>query len=314
MLERCRAVHKRPACVGVTVGELVRQAAMLRFLDLLCKELGAVDARAEIGGRDPEDSRVLWINTDAGFRLVAQFAQEPADRPRKQALLEQLVSSFSQSLGDVPLPVPPSTPPAASPFKRLDETLEALRTRTGAVGVVVVDAHSPMLWGSSEPQRHEDGVTALMRVGEALRALLEAGVALDAICAWPADDVAPRLRALGVADKHAEPLSRVLAQRDETALRHHLLTCLAVARARAASRPAHESVRIAHHETQFGFFARGFANIYLLIAVFEGAYSELYVESAVLHALPGVEHLLLALPPQDPGPGGKGGRVIRLRR
>jgi hypothetical protein len=286
---------------------------MFRFLDLLCKELGAVDARAEIGGRDPDDARVLWINTDAGFRLVVQFAEVPADRARKQALLEQLVSSFSQSLGDVPLPIPPSTPPA-SPFRRLDEALEALRTRTGAVNIVIIDAHSPMLWGSSEPQRHEDAVTALLRIGEALRALLEAGAALDAICAWPADDVAPRLRAFGVAASHAEPLSRVLAQRDETALRHHLLTCLAIARARAAARPAHESARIAHHETQFGFFARGFANIYLLIAVFEGAYSELYVESAVVHALPGVEHLLLALPPQDPGPGGKGGRVIRLRR
>ena len=46
---------------------------------------------------------------------------------------------------------------------------------------------------------------------------------------------------------------------------------------------------------------RGFANIYLLLVVFEGAFSELYVESAVVHALPGIEHLVLSLPPLDPG-------------
>ena len=91
--------------------------------------------------------------------------------------------------------------------------------------------------------------------------------------------------------------------------RHHLLTCLAVARARREAHP--QTLRWAHHEPQFGYFVRSFANIYLLITVFEGAFSELHVESAVLHALPSIERLLLALPPIDPSPGG---RVIRLRR
>ena len=69
-----------------------------------------------------------------------------------------------------------------------------------------------------------------------------------------------------------------------------------------------------HHEPQFGYFARGFANIYLLLIVFEGAFSELPVESAVVHALPSIEHLLLALPPLDPDPIAKRGQVIPLRR
>ena len=74
-------------------------------------------------------------------------------------------------------------------------------------------------------------------------------------------------------------------------------------RARARREPSRgASARWAHHETQFGYFARGFANIYLLVVVFEGAFSELYVESAVVHALPAIEQLLLALPPLDPGP------------
>ena len=50
-----------------------------------------------------------------------------------------------------------------------------------------------------------------------------------------------------------------------------------------------------------------------LLAVFEGAFSELSVEAGLLHALPAIEQLVLALPPLDPEPAANGGRVIRLR-
>ena len=52
---------------------------MLRFLELLCKELGAEDARLELGGRDPEDRGLVFANLPDEFRLVAVFA-EPPDR------------------------------------------------------------------------------------------------------------------------------------------------------------------------------------------------------------------------------------------
>jgi hypothetical protein len=285
---------------------------MLRFLDLLCKELGADDARVEIGGRDPDDPRFLWVNVEGGFRVVAVFAQEPPGRAFAQQRLVQFAAGFTQTLADVQLPVPPSVPPD-SPVKRLNAALEALRSRSGGVGVVVVDAQSPVLWGASEPAWHDEDVTTLVQIGQALGTVLATGVELDAICALQAADVPSRLRDLGVDHERAALLGGVLAQRDETALRHHLLTCLAIARARAESEPG-SNARWAHHETQFGYFVRGFANIYLLVVVFEGAFSELYVESAVVHALPAIEQLLLALPPLDPGPKAKGGRVIRLRR
>jgi hypothetical protein len=54
--------------------------------------------------------------------------------------------------------------------------------------------------------------------------------------------------------------------------------------------------------------ARSFANIYLLAVVFDADFSELHVESAIVHALPAVEQLLFALPPVDPPP--KGARVL----
>jgi hypothetical protein len=291
----------------------VRQAAMLRFLDLLCKELGADDARAELGGRDPDDPCLVWVNQQGGWRLVTVFAQPPEDRAAKQEQLERMVGGFSHTLRDVNVPTPPSLP-AESPFKRLDSALEALRSRSGGIGVVIVDVQSPVLWGSSEPQRHADDVDTLVQIGAALGKILDTGVELDDFCSMQPDGVLARLRELGVEAERAGLLGRLLAQRDEMALRHHLLTCLAVARARHEGERGASSLRSAHHGAQFGYFVRAFANIYLLVVTFEGAFSELNVESAVVHALPAIEQLLLALPPLDPEPLAKGGRVIRLRR
>jgi hypothetical protein len=226
--------------------------------------------------------------------------------------LEQLSQGFAHTLGETSLGSLGSIPPD-SPYRRLDSALEALRTRSGAVSVVVLDVQSPVLWGSSEHTRHTDDVEAMVQIGQALRATLDSGITLDAICTLQAEDVPARLRDLGVDPDRASLLGGVLSQRDETALRHHLLTCLAVARARGEAQ-ASPGTRWAHHEMQFGYFVRGFANIYLLVNVFEGAFSELYVESAVVHALPAIEQHLLALPPLDPGPVAQGGRVIRLRR
>ena len=56
--------------------------------------------------------------------------------------------------------------------------------------------------------------------------------------------------------------------------------------------------------------ARAFASIYVLMLVFKGTYSELHAEAALLHALPVIERLVLALPPVEPPP--KGGRVVKL--
>lgn len=286
---------------------------MLRFLDLLCKELDAEDARAEIGGRDPDDPRLLWTALPGGWRLVAVFAEPPADRQAKQERMQVLVSGFSQTISDLP-PPPSPAPPNESVFRRLDAALEALRARVGGVGVVIVDAHSPVLWGTSDPQRPAEDVHELAQVGEALRAASDAGVDLDEICSLEASDTPSRLRSLGVSSELAAKLGRALLQREEPALRHHLLGCLAIARVREETR-AVQGMRWAHHEPQFGYLVRSFANIYLLLVVFEGAFSELSVESAVVHALPGIEHLVMSLPPLDPEPpASSGGRVIRLRR
>jgi hypothetical protein len=291
----------------------MRQTAMLRFLDLVRKELDAQDTRAELGGLDPDDERLLWARVAGGFRIVAVFDLPPPNRDDKQAHLDHLVASFSQTLTQTSLPPPPNPP--ETPAKRLDEALEALRARTGAISVVIIDGHSPVMWGASNPERHSDDVGDLVKTGDAIHALLAADVDLDAICALRGPDATRRLRELSVRGEALALLAHVLEGSDDTAVRHDLLTCLAVARTRhEVSGPTPTpSSRWVHHDVQFGYLVRGFANIYLLVLVFEGAFSELYVESAVVHTLPAIEQMLLALPPLDPGPGAKRGRVIPLR-
>jgi hypothetical protein len=287
------------------------QGAMLRFLELVRKELGADDARAELGGRDPDDPCLVWTNLAGGWRLIGVFDTPPADRAAVQAQLDRLVEGFSQTVVH-----PSSMPPAPTvdvAFRRLDVALEALRSRTGSVAVVLVDVDSPVLWGSSEPQRHADEVESLVHVGRALDAALHRGLDLDAIFALDAHTLPAKLTDLGVDYEQAGLLGRAMLPVDGNAatVRHHLLTSLAVARVRRkADQHSHPS-RWVCHEKQFGYFARCFANIYLLIVVFEGPFSELHVESAVVHAMPSIEALVFALPPFDPPPAG---RVVKLRR
>ena len=291
----------------------MRQTAMLRFLDLVRKEFSARDTRAELGGLNPDDPCLLWTRVAGGFRIVVVMDAPPVDRAERQARLEALAAGFAQTLNQTQVPAAPVT--VESPYGKLDVALEALRARTGAVGVVIVDGHSPVLWGASEPERHEDDADDLVDIGEALSGLMTRGLDLDTICGLQPDNAATWLSDHGVTGGSATVLMRALIGRDDTALRHYLLTCLAVARTRGHALPPglHATARFVHHDVQFGYFVRGFANIYLLVLVFEGAFSELYVESGVVHSLPAIEQLLLSLPPLDPQPGAKRGRVIPLR-
>ena len=84
----------------------VADASLLRFLELVQRELGAVDTRIEVGGRDPEESRVIFRMTPTGARVVAILAEPPPDRSKVEARLEALIASFfglaEHSLDSIP--------------------------------------------------------------------------------------------------------------------------------------------------------------------------------------------------------------------
>jgi hypothetical protein len=284
--------------------------AVLRFLELVARELGASDVRAELGGRDPTAENIVWKTTPGGFRIVAIFDEPLADRQAAQLRLDRMADTFSQTLSELHS----SSARAAAtalPARRLDDALEALRARTGAVSIVVIDGNSPVLWGSSEPGHELINVDDLARVGGSLAVARDRGLTLDQLALQDADALITALRKRGIERTHEELLSTLVSRDvDESTARHRLLTTLAIASVRQKMHRG-EHVRSVHHEAQYGYIARGFANIYQIIAVFEGPFSELHVESAILHVLPGIEELLFALPPVDPPPSK--GQVIRLR-
>jgi len=286
-------------------------SALLRFLELVARDLGADDARAELGGREPVGSGYVFTNLSDGWRVVAVFdvPQQPADHKSSQAKLERLAESFTQTLADLHPPSP--VPSSALPARRLDDALESLRARTGGVAVVVIDGNSPVLWGSSAGQREFINVDELARIGSSLSVARDRGVTIDQLTLRDADALLSVLRGRGLERTSDEMLAFLVARdEDELALRHRLLTALAIAAVRLRVHRG-EHARSVHHEAQYGYIARGLANIYQIVVVFSGPFSELHVESAILHAMPMIEELLFALPPVDPPPSQ--GQVIRLR-
>ena len=81
---------------------------------------------------------------------------------------------------------------------------------------------------------------------------------------------------------------------------------------RAHLGPKHNGGRTVLITDELGLVARGFADIYVVIVVFEAEFEELRAERAVANALPRIEQLVVALPPLDPTPE-RPRKVVSLR-
>lgn len=293
----------------------MQEAALLRLLDLARRELGADDVRAELGGRDPDDARLVWCRLDGGYRVVAVFHEAPPDREARARRLEVMLRSFAGALQSGEPERPGISTELAS--RRLDDTLDALADRAGAVSAVVIDAQSPVVWGISGMRRGDEDVETAIRTAEAAERAVRAGVDLAALLEREPAEVRALLEQRGVESETARFLAREaerirqFSRRTSAAWRHHLLTARAIRAVRRESEEPAAHLREAVREESFGYLARAFANIYRLLLVFEGPFSELHAEAALVHALAHIERLVLALPPVEPPPGG--GRVRQLR-
>lgn len=286
-----------------------------KLIDLVRRELGADDARAEVGGKDPEDARVLWAQLPNGWRIVALFDEPPESRDKRQARLDALVASFGEVAERVETPNGGLGP---AKQRALDEELDVLAERAGARAAVVIDERSPVLWGSSSPRARGWDLEMMERA----RALAAEAAAqgIDAI-RW-------------LAEGPPDPQALALAGVDETVAqrwthRFHRLTTLApewrggewrealqiataIGAARAECRGGRAPERVSQRGDDWGVFARSFAQIYLVALVYDGPFSELHAEGPLVRALPHIETLVLALPPVDPPP--RAATVIRLPR
>jgi hypothetical protein len=144
----------RPIVVRVTT------ASLLRLLDLVRQDLGAQDSRLEIGGADPEDSRLVWCRLPAGSRLVVIFREPPVDREQSRRRLAAWAESF-EGLLSAPAEERPR-PAAIAVADRLVLELGRLASRAEAAAAAVVDRQSPVVWGSVEPGRRDQAATPLL--------------------------------------------------------------------------------------------------------------------------------------------------------
>lgn len=286
-----------------------------KLLDLVRRDLEAADARAEIGGRDPDDERSVWAALPQGWRIVAIFDAPPADREAKRERLAALVRPFEELATSAEVPSGGLGP---AKQRALDEELDALSERAGARAAVVFDERSPVLWGCSSPRATGWDIDAMEHARKLASEIAAAGLDPAHWLAEGAPDEA-ELREAGVDETVAQRWTHRVHRFSELAKdwkvadwRDALQIATAVAAARAQCRGGRAPERVSAHDDDWGVFARGFAQIYLCALVYDGSFSELHAEGSLVRGLAHIETLVLALPPVDPPP--KAAKVIRLRR
>ncbi len=290
----------RPMMAGsvASSGTIAAMEDIQRFLEMVCRDLGAEDARLQIGGAVPDTA--VTVSLPGGFEVVALFAEVPVDRSLPQARLEALVETFSQTLDEVRAPAlrVPHSPRAA-----LDEALEVLVGQAGAIAAWVMDDHSPEVWGSSLDPRGQANVDDALSMVE-LRRLLEGEDLSSLLAGADASHIAPALKKRVEDQRHGDSFG-------EGEWRRRLRVFDAAADSREVFSEGSVRTRHVRHDESGPYLARTFGGLYRLLLVFGSPdFSELHAEAAMIHALPWIEKLTGALPPVDPG----GGRVLKMRR
>lgn len=312
-----------------------------RLTAIVRRDLGADSLR--VGAPDDVTSTDNEIDCELpdGRRIIAVFSEPPADRDARRRRLEMIVASFPG--------LAKALPAAQPPVRSLGDELAAVSERAGALHAVVIDATSPVVWGADhasapredldvdletakifllDPPSSTGGIewfdpeqTAVNAIGSQADAASNGNAASNGGAAQndgtplngdPAQDAGATPNGDAAQDGGAAPP----ANREGELWGEYLLVRRAIAAVRAL--PAIPSLKKGDHlheslgEESFGYFARSFATIYVLILVFDGPFEELRVERAVAHALPAIERLVLALPPLDPPPKLAG--VVAIRR
>lgn len=246
-----------------------------RLITLVRRELAADDVRIlEPGEAAPPGALVAQL--PSGKQLVATFAANIDDREARQRRLEMLAESFGESLRVSGA----SRPPAA---QSLHSELQGLAQRAAAIDAVVIDAQSPVVWGAAEDDDAAPHLLARDNV-----------ISLDA----------HRPSGERLSEKTPPPRDPPASTRAVDAVR-------ALPEIHSLHRGGH--LHQTFTEPGFGWLAKSFAGIYVLILAFEGAFDELRAERSVTLSLPAIERLVTALPPLDPTPVA-GAAAIRRRR
>jgi Type II secretion system (T2SS), protein E, N-terminal domain len=138
------------------------------FLEVVRKNFGASDVRILSEGETPPPSQgVIVCELPLGQLLAVSFAVPPTDPHSAQRRLEMLVRAFESTLA-----TSAETASVAPKARALHDELAALVEKAGALDALVIDAHSPAIWGGAyaelpevlepyEPPRGPDNVVRI---------------------------------------------------------------------------------------------------------------------------------------------------------
>jgi hypothetical protein len=303
-----------------------------RLTQLLRRRLGVEVVRLLPGSSlAPETANTLSARLPDGPIVVVTFAERPANVEQTRDDLHALVQTFGATLQ--PVEGKRRAPVARS----LYDELRALATRAMAHDAVILDAQSPVIWGSANTapvrvrQRWDNHVRDLS--GAVLTGVDDEDDDDDASnpnfatkmlrdsplgSAFAADNSVADLAAVASGARATEPLDQPNLPRaatgdldvlgvDQAAAVNLQLTATALEHLRAqpelelAAKGRPFTLR--HRGESIAYFAQSFAGIYVLALVFDGVFDELRSERAAAEALPRIEALVLALPPQGPDGG-----------
>jgi hypothetical protein len=165
--------------------------------------------------------------------------------------------------------------------------------------------------GMADPTDADAVHAAALATGLEIEPVAALELAIAAFASARAPDVAP---------PDPDAARRAHADQERASWVRHLAARRAIPIVRALPEieqlPKGGHLHAAHAEAGFGYVARSFAGIYVLVLVFEGPFDELGVRRATQAALPAIERLVLSLPPRDPSTQGAKVAVAirRLRR
>jgi hypothetical protein len=270
--------------------------ALARFLELVAREMDASDVRAEPRGTVETSHGVLVVPLGERSEVVVRFAEVPPDVDARQRRLEMLASAFASAVEMGAKRPRPSR-------RSLRRELEKLAAKAEAVDAVVIDAHSPIVWGAI--------------AGPVVSAKTNV-IPLNAEARERVERIHDSHRDLMAAiESDKEPAEEDRASATPPPVPPSPLTTRAVAEVRdlPATEMLHRGGHLAYNrrDADYGVVARSFAAIYVLILVFDKAFDMIRAERALREGLPMIERLVLALPPMDPEPAPTAG-VIALRR
>jgi hypothetical protein len=251
------------------------------LLSLVQRDLGADEVCViEADDEVPVFATLLTCRLPDGRSLAVGYSTPPTDIPALERRLSMIVDSFRETLSERPEPSRPSL------ARLLRAELVALADRAGARDAAVIDAHSPVVWGSAV--RGIDGEPTA-----------------EVIDLFRPPRRAARGKNAGAGGKKEGVFDERTTER-------------AIARVRRL--PAMATLPKGGHLAElvsdggFGFIARSFASIYVLVVVFDEPINELRAKRAITKGLPAIERLVLALPPRDPPPVIGGRMAMRRRR